>query len=218
MLAVSSSCLARVVRSAAARKSTAALSPDSSRRICRSCRRRWSSAFRWCRSVSQVVPVVAAIAANAIAPLMTAGSVTGSARWLYRWQALSCPERPPPGHGAHQSLGGQDAQHPGDRGLGDVVVLGQRRRCGQCLVHGPFPRCDAPPQVGGDDLRWSLWSPWHTLIIPAGDHPARPARSESLESAKSPALVFLREVFTPSNKAATTPERARPVLPHQTGR
>src|SRR5207249_9049600 len=44
-------------------------------------------------------------------------------------------------------------------------------------------------QVGGHGLKRSLWSAAHTVIIPAGTRPARPARSASFESSESPALL-----------------------------
>ena len=117
-------------------------------------------------------------------------------RWLRLAGRFLCAERPPAGHGADQSFAGQGAQHTRDRGLRDLVVLSQCRRRGECLVHRPLAGRDPPPQVGGHGLRWALWSAWHTLIIPSGAHSARPARSASLESAKSSALLCSQGLLT----------------------
>jgi hypothetical protein len=47
--------------------------------------------------------------------------------------------------------------------VGGQIAHGRQR-----VVHRPLPSLDPPPQVGGDSLRWPLWSPWwHKLIMPS---------------------------------------------------
>ena len=122
-----------------------------------------------------------------------------------------CPERSPPGHSAHQPLGGQDAQHPRDRGLADVIVLGERRRRGQRLVPAHSPAAMRRRRSAATISDGTPVPRRHILIIPAGAHSARPARCESLESAKSPALVCFKGVYVERTR------RPRPVREHQTG-
>jgi hypothetical protein len=101
-------------------------------------------------------------------------------RELQQWRspvwrgARLCPERSPAGHHPHEPLVRKDARRPGDGGLAHAVVVSQRGDGRQRLARLPFPRCDAPPLVSGDYLIRPLWSPWHILIIPTGDRPARP--------------------------------------------
>jgi hypothetical protein len=101
--------------------------------------------------------------------LPAASSVTALPTGIVRVAALTRGERSPPRHDTHQAFARQDPHRPGDGGPAHPVVGGQVAHGRQGIVNRPLPGRDPPTEVGRDSLRWPLWSPWHTVIIPRPD-------------------------------------------------
>lgn len=102
---------------------------------------------------------------------------------IVRLATLTRHEGPPSRHDADQSLARQHPHRPGDCGPAYPVVGGQAAHGRQWVIRRPLPGLDAAAQVGGDGLRWPLWSAWHTWIMPARSGAARPVCIESASSA-----------------------------------